>query len=383
MASSTTRQPRTSRNYSQRTLKLLWGRAAGRCAIPECRLELFADATDYDPIVVIGEIAHVHAAGKGGPRATATLTATETNEYDNLILLCQNCHARVDGQSGIYTVERLHDIKQAHEAWVRASLPERGRSRTGWMALSLQGDHAIDLSTTEGALSPDFMVGPPTILQVPADTTDWAAADRRIAEACRQILAGDDVFDRRIAVFPLAPISACISLGYHLTSRPNVRLFQNHRDDRSWAWPRGPAPAKDIVVTGLDRSPSDSPAVSFVFHYSTPIIDDVLAEADAPLDCRVDLRVPNPATSWLQHPDQLKWGAFEARRAFERAMQLHPKASVWHFFYAGPAPLAVAIGQQVNPTMYPSIQLYEYRHKAAPRYQASLRLGQETAVSRR
>ena len=40
-----------SRNYSPLTLKLLWGRAAGHCAMPDCRVELFADATDYDPVV--------------------------------------------------------------------------------------------------------------------------------------------------------------------------------------------------------------------------------------------------------------------------------------------------------------------------------------------
>ena len=34
----------TRRNYSDRTLKLLWGRAAGRCAMPACRMEVFADA---------------------------------------------------------------------------------------------------------------------------------------------------------------------------------------------------------------------------------------------------------------------------------------------------------------------------------------------------
>jgi hypothetical protein len=348
--------------------------------MPECRVELFAEATDYDPIVVIGEIAHVAGAADDGPRATPTLTTAQRNDYDNLILLCQNCHARIDGQTGFYSIAKLKDIKQAHEAWVRASLPERGRSRTGWIALSLQGDHPVDLSSAETALSPDFVVGTPTLLQVSADTADWTAADRRIAKTARQLLAGDDVFDRRIAIFPLAPITACISLGYHLTSRPNVRLFQNHRDDRSWVWPGGPAPAHDIVVTGFDRSPSDCAAVSFVFHYSAPVTDEVLAEAGAPFDCRVDFRVPNPTTGWLQHPDQLKWGAFEARRAFERAMQLYPKATVWHFFYAGPAPLAVAVAQQVNPTMYPPIQLYEYRHKAAPRYQASLRLGQEASL---
>ncbi len=57
-----------ARNYSDRTLKLLWGRAGCRCAMPECRVELLADATTYDPIVVIGEIAHIAAAMVGPVR---------------------------------------------------------------------------------------------------------------------------------------------------------------------------------------------------------------------------------------------------------------------------------------------------------------------------
>ena len=54
----------TVRRYSDRVLKLLWGRAAGRCAMPQCRIALLAEATDHDPVVVIEEIAHVTAAGK-------------------------------------------------------------------------------------------------------------------------------------------------------------------------------------------------------------------------------------------------------------------------------------------------------------------------------
>ena len=366
---------RTTRRYSHRTLKLLWGRAAGRCAMPECRVELFAEATAYDPIVVIGEIAHVAAAADGGPRAAPKLSAGERDDYENLILLCQNCHGRIDGQPGFYTVARLKDIKQAHEAWVRASLPERGRSRTGWTALALRGDHPLDLATVGQAVAPDFILGGPQILQVPTDAADWLTVDKTIAAAASRLLAGDDTFDRRIAVFPLAPVSACIALGYHLTSRPNVRLFQHHRDDRSWAWPRRLAPAQDITVTGLDAPAPRARAATFVFHLSAVVTNDVLAEAKAPFDFRVDFRVPAPTPGWLQHPDQLAWATLEARRAFERAMQLAPDTEVWHLFYAGPAPLAVAIGQQINPTMYPAIQLYEYRHKETPRYKASIRLG--------
>jgi hypothetical protein len=57
-----------------------------------------------------------------------------------------------------------------------------------------------------------------------------------------------------------------------------------------------------------------------------------------------------------------------------RALRPAPDVLEWHFFYAGPAPLAVAIGQQINPTMYPAVQLYEYRHKESPKYRPSIRL---------
>jgi hypothetical protein len=365
---------RTSRSYTDRTLKLLWGRAAGRCVMPGCRVELFAEATEYDPVVVIGEIAHVAGAADAGPRAAPELAIAQRNDYDNLILLCQNCHARIDGQTGFYSVVKLKDIKQAHEAWVRASLPERGRSRTGWTAIALRGDHPLDLGSIAEAVSPDFILDTPLVLQVPTDTAGWQAVDATIAAATRQLLAGPDTFDRRIAVFPLAPVSACISLGYHLTSRPHLRLFQHHRDERSWAWPRRLAPAQDIVVSGLGGGSPNSRTVTFAFHYSATITDEALIEAAAPLNFRVDFRVPQPSTGWLHHPDQLVWAALDARRAFEAAMQLAPEAVEWHIFYAGPAPLAVAIGQQLNPTMYPPVQLYEYRHKETPKYKPSIRL---------
>jgi hypothetical protein len=366
---------KTKRSYNDRDLKLLWGRAAGRCAMPECRVELFAEATDYDPIVVIGEIAHVAAAGEAGPRVVPTMSVKERNSYDNLILLCRNCHGRIDGQPGFNTIEKLKDIKQAHEAWVRASLPERGRSRTGWTPIALKGGFPLDLATADAAVSPDYLSSTPHLIEVPLDTDQWQQVDMRIAAEVATLLGGADAFDRRVAVFPLAPVSACLALGYHFTSRPHLRLFQFHRDDRTWVWPRGPIPAQDLMVTGLEAPLLEARAVSFIFHLTAQVSDEVLREVNAPLEARVDFRIPNPSTAWLQHPEQLKWISQETRRAFERATQLYPNATDWHIFYSGPAPGAVAVGQQLNPTMYPQTQLYEFRAKESPRYKASIRLG--------
>lgn len=363
-----------SRNYSDRTLKLLWGRAAGHCAMPDCRVELFAEATDYDPVVVIGDMAHLAGASDDGPRPVPELSPKERNDYENLILLCRNCHGRIDKQARSNPEDRLKEIKQAHEAWVRASLPERGRSRTGWTLLGLQGDHPIDLATANEALAPDFINGSRQSLKVPTDTEDWQAVDGLIAATAARLLSGGDIFDQRIAVCPIAPVSACIALGYHLTSRLHVRHFQHHRDDRSWAWPRRAAPAQDITISRLADEESYCRVVTFLFHFSATIADEAFAEIAMPHDRRVDFHVGVPSTAWLQHPDQVRWAAIEARQAFERTMQLHPRCELWRLLYAGPAPVAVAIGQQINPTMCPPVQLYEYRHKKSPCYQASILL---------
>lgn len=363
-----------SRSYSDRTLKLLWGRSAGRCAVPECRIELFADATEYDPIVVIGEIAHMAAAADGGPRAEVQLEGAKRNDYDNLILLCQNCHAVIDGQSGSYPVERIKLLKTAHELWVRNSLPERGKSRTGWSGLSLRGDHPMDLATANAAISPDFIRGKIQELRIASEPEDWAAVRNEIAGCTQALLAGADPFDFRLAVFPLAPVSACISLGYDLTNRPHVKLFQYHRDDRSWAWPNLAMSPPDLFTDGLDEADLTCTDVVFAFHLSATVRDEDFPEipGHAP---RVHVRAAQPATDWLKHPAQLRNLASASRYCFERAHQQFPNASRWHILYAGPAPGGVAVGQQCNPTTSPAVHLYEFRAQRTPPYWASIVLG--------
>ncbi len=46
---------------------------------------------------------------------------------------------------------------------------------------------------------------------------------------------------------------------------------------------------------------------------------------------------------------------------FEIAAVRYPQSGRWHILYAGPAPGAVVIGQQLNPTMVPVVQCYEFQ----------------------
>ena len=135
---------KSPRSYDPQTLKLLWGRAAGRCAMADCRIELFVAEPGHDPVCIIGEMGHVVASSDGGPRSNKTTRLDARDRYDNLILLCRNCHRKIDVLHESYPPERLHQIKNDHEAWVRTALPERGASAISWQVIRLQGDFPFD-----------------------------------------------------------------------------------------------------------------------------------------------------------------------------------------------------------------------------------------------
>ncbi|SKA85705.1 hypothetical protein SAMN02745166_01190 [Prosthecobacter debontii] len=366
----------SARNYSAKTLKILWGRSAGRCAVPECRAELIVDATSYDPIVVIGDIAHIAASSDIGPRSNAALTAKERDSYDNLILLCKNCHARFDGQKVTNTVEAIKKLRAEHEAWVRASLPERGRSATPWRVLLVQGDYPIDATHAETALSPDHPKGPPTVLTAPS-SQPWGKLYKSIEKTVRRFLSKGDSFESRFAVFPLAPVSVCILVGYLLTNRPRVRLFQHHRTRGQWSWPKDKRGSGDFVISGMPKkSTLKKGEVAICFNLSARI-----RSAQLPIDKKlllglIDIAVSEPSVHWLQSSDQLEKLGAAVANLFGAIQSYYPEASRWHLFFAGPAPAAIKVGQQLNPTMTPLVQLYEFRQAGGSAYTASLLLGE-------
>ena len=365
---------KSTRQYSARTLKVLWGRAAGRCAIPTCRIELLAEATEYDPVVIIGEIAHIEAASDAGPRANPSKSRRERDEYDNLILLCQNCHARLDGQKNTNSIEYICRLRNDHEAWVRASLPERGKSTGGWRTIFLQGHHPFDPEHALAALTPDFPTNVPVFLKVDPSQNSWEHIQVALQNVVEDLLKVDDLFTSRLAIFPLAPVTACIAFGYYLTNRPHTKLFQFHRDQLSWSWPDEHG-LTDIHLSGLPDVPrAVQGEIAICFSLSASITHNVIEPLGINFLDHIHIYTSHPSTAWLQNFNQLKELGIISRMVFERCLALYPLTTKWHIFYAGPAPGAVIMGQQINPTMSPTIQLYEYIHRLSPPYQPSILL---------
>ena len=111
-------------SISLKTHKMLWGRAANRCAFAECRRELVMDASETDNESLIGEECHIVAREQNGPRGDSQLTQKSRDKYANLILLCKIHHKVIDDQPDTYSVQALKEMKASHEEWVRTSLQD-------------------------------------------------------------------------------------------------------------------------------------------------------------------------------------------------------------------------------------------------------------------
>jgi hypothetical protein len=83
-------------------------------------MDLYVDETETDDPALVGENCHIES--ENGPRSNPAMSEDDRDSYANLILLCRNHHRVIDTQELEYTVERLHQIKEEHERWVRQQL---------------------------------------------------------------------------------------------------------------------------------------------------------------------------------------------------------------------------------------------------------------------
>ena len=101
------------------TLRELYIFSGNMCAMPDCKQVLIDEDGTW-----IGEVAHIHAASDGGPRANTSLSQEERREAKNLILLCRKCHKIIDDNVEKYPAENLFQIKEEHEGPYRKGLEQ-------------------------------------------------------------------------------------------------------------------------------------------------------------------------------------------------------------------------------------------------------------------
>ncbi len=111
-------------SISDKSIKLLWSNAAGRCSFPGCEKRLTVEqAADTAPYT-LGEMAHIKGKNPGSNRHDSTQNDDERDRYENLVLLCPNHHTEIDKpeNESKYSVAWLIEAKSNHERWIISML---------------------------------------------------------------------------------------------------------------------------------------------------------------------------------------------------------------------------------------------------------------------
>jgi hypothetical protein len=112
-------------------LRLLYQRSGDRCAFPGCPKSLTRPDNFEDLDANLSEVAHIVAEKLDGPRGQHHLTLDERDKYDNLMLLCEEHHHIIDQAPHRFPVERLHQMKDDHEALMHAATGAAVEARSG------------------------------------------------------------------------------------------------------------------------------------------------------------------------------------------------------------------------------------------------------------
>lgn len=88
----------------------LFAMTGNQCAFPDCTQQLIDQDGDY-----LGNVCHIEASRKSGPRFNLEMTNEERDSVNNLIVLCPTHHTIVDKKESVYKVDCLRKMKADHE----------------------------------------------------------------------------------------------------------------------------------------------------------------------------------------------------------------------------------------------------------------------------
>ena len=357
----------------------LWAIFAGRCAFPDCKTPLFHELPD-GTISNIGELCHIIAEQPEGPRGDPEHSQNEKTNPDNLILLCRPHHKIVDDAPSLYTVDYLRKMRADHIDWVNARLDTMLKEEL-WTGLILFNKDfgTIDADTIQQEVFPEITLRDCFIFPSegrPKTEDQWSSLKQKVERWWSEI-AQKNKISHSYAIFANDYIPIITFLGFLIRDTTPTKLFHYQRVEHSWKWP------EDVVnppqlFTNFSPLSTDSyePEIAISISISAKIAQEEIYATVPSTVPIIELYLEEPSRIWLRSETQL----IEFKALFLEVLDTilqKTRALTWiHLFCACPSPIAFIIGSLINPSMFPTIQTYNYHWKDHPHYQRAIRFNE-------
>lgn len=356
---------RSNRSVSDATRYKLWAISAGRCQL--CNKIVYTDST-FGKDGNLGQLAHIHAVGKRGPRHWEEMETEELNNTSNLMLMCQEHHKMIDDNPELFPAEYLRKMKQEHESRI-VKVTGIDSLKTCKMVsyctriedneiISNENDFKRALISENLVPGQDRFIDLASYLHNDDRTKEmYEIKAKELSIAFRSKIEDITESKESIAVFALAPMPLLIKLGTLINDQYNAKIFQRHRVGEKWSW-KNNKKEMEYLVENIDGVNQPDDVVAINISLSTDInntrIKAVIGE-NVPI---VTLKLKNPDRNFVTSEHIADLFVHKYREMIEEIKHIsNPKKIL--LFPAMPSALAVRLGQDFMKKTDPMMSIYD------------------------
>lgn len=350
-----------SRDIKRDVEAQLWGRAAGRCEFDGCNRVVYKSPVTQEP-VNIAEKAHIYSFSEEGSRGWGIFKTKPEglNDAGNLILVCHDCHKKIDKDKNgeKYSAELLIQWKKEHERRIEIVT---GVARDKHSMVILYGSNigkessVLQALAAKEALFPDWYPAQEHPLQL---SMKWEGGDKDAAFWEIEAQNLEVCFERQVrplvkeqsnyhfSIFGFAGMPLLIKLGALFTDRIPAQVYNLHREpESSWKWK--PGPASEVFKVNQPTNFEHPPAL--LFSLTAPIGPERIKEVLGEQISIWELTIDSPNHGFLKSKEHLSSFRSKVREVIIAIAQKHGQKTPVAMFPAMPVACAVEVGRVRMP----------------------------------
>lgn len=355
-------------SISSKNRNLLWAISAGRCQYEGCNKVLHIDILTkkkYNSAY----IAHIVADEPDGPRGDALRSKILADNIENLMLLCDECHRRIDINDVVGNPEsRLLAMKRQHEERIRritAIAPNMSSEIILYGANIGVNNSPLSYQLANEALLYDYYPANDYPIELGlknASFTDdmdtyWLTEESNLFTQFNQkikprLMQGNT---DHYSVFAIAPQPLLIKFGVLLNDLNNVRVYQKHREPSTWKWQVSSPEIKYILREPVNKT--KTPVL--VFSLSATIAYDRIEKIFGDNVSIWEITISGTSNNdFLKTETLLSDFRHIVRHAFDR-IKAHHGCIDLHVFPAMPVSASVELGRVWMPKADMPLAIYD------------------------
>jgi hypothetical protein len=197
---------------------------------------------------------------------------------------------------------------------------------------------------------------------------DWGEAQRTLEELFRTKVAPlrEKHPDYRIVYFGSSPVPLAIYLGSLLYTWQQVEVIPHHHARRAWGWFAEPerTPAR-LARVDLPSHGNQTPGDAVIRVSTSHEVDPQLTRQVVPNPLvDVDIALESPAEDAFTRVEEMQEVARAFREVLDAIGDRFPGVKRVHLFASVQPGMALLLGAQINKTMHPPVQTYQYARHA-------------------